>query len=106
MCVVCVHVCVNFVSSVCMCVVCVCYLSRVWCVCACVRELCFLRVHVYVAHGDCHVFLQVERDKFQKRQAEREAKFKEVMSELETQQATFKQMVKSGIARGGGSKKK
>jgi hypothetical protein len=52
------------------------------------------------------VFLQVERDKFQKRQAEREAKFKEVMSELETQQATFKQMVKSGIARGGGSKKK
>ena len=39
---------------------------------------------------------QAERAKFQARQAEREVKFKELMSELEHQQATFKQMVKQG----------
>ena len=48
---------------------------------------------------------QAERDKFLARQAERDAKFREVMSELEQQQATFKDMVKQGIARGGGARK-
>ena len=45
---------------------------------------------------------QSERDRKQKREAERETKYKEVMGFLEHQQATFKEMVKKGIARGGG----
>jgi hypothetical protein len=47
---------------------------------------------------------QAEKAKFQARQVERDTKFREIMSELEQQQATFKQMVKQGVARGGGAK--
>lgn len=46
---------------------------------------------------------QVRDEEFSKRDAEREAKTKEIMSFLEQQQATFNQMVKAGVTKGGGS---
>jgi hypothetical protein len=53
-------------------------------------------------HQDAVFLARAEREKFQKRQAERDAKFKEVVSFLEHQQATHKEMVKKGIAQGAG----
>lgn len=46
---------------------------------------------------------QVRDEEFAARDKEREAKTKEIMSFLEQQQATFNQMTKIGVQKGGGS---
>lgn len=52
---------------------------------------------------DAQYLAKVRDEEFAARDKEREAKTKEIMSFLEQQQATFNQMVKQGVVKGGGS---